>query len=291
MGKILFWAFSDLFEIGDFENSCFGLLVKMMRTFERFWWHLEIFGLACRKIPRRIVFLVRGGAFMGVWLSWWEWARHKFAQICCDVILKKTQIFNFCLCSCRKHKILPYVSGFVKIFSCICRGGVGKFARKCLFCWGHAGLVVLLFLCCFLHLALSLSCFCQFVLGFWGVWGGVFWFGFCFLVLRMVWFLYFLVSRLRQTCLSETLSKKMFFWVYFVCLSSFLLRLPLSLSFSFLFSFFLVFFVVSVAVLYLGFHEQRQNIRLERFLSSMLFVSLFRKGHPPDPWTFNILVA
>ena len=49
------------------------------------------------------------------------------------------------------------------------------------FCWGHVGLVVLLFLCCFLHLALNLSC-CFFVFGFWflGILGCVFFSGLVF---------------------------------------------------------------------------------------------------------------
>ena len=33
-------------------------------------------------------FLVRGGAFTGVWLSWREWAKHKFAQLSFSCFVK-----------------------------------------------------------------------------------------------------------------------------------------------------------------------------------------------------------
>ena len=46
------------------------------------------------------------------------------------------------------------------------------------FCWGHVGLVVLLFLCCFSSLGSNPSLF-LFVFGFLGVLGDAFvWFGF-----------------------------------------------------------------------------------------------------------------
>ena len=65
--------------------------------------------------------------------------------------------------------------------------------------------------------------------------------------------------------------------------------LPFSLDcLSLFFSSFLVFFLVCVAFLYLGFHEQKQNSKLERVLSSMFFVSLFHCFGRASIWPLNL---
>ena len=60
MSKISFWAFSELFEIVYFRDSVVSILLILTRGFKGFRWQLEIFGRACRKIPGKIGFLVRG---------------------------------------------------------------------------------------------------------------------------------------------------------------------------------------------------------------------------------------
>ena len=70
MPKILFGPCSDLFEIVDFENFWFGLLVKITRTFFSF----EGFDCLCRFLGGHVKDTENcsfglGGAFMCVWLS------------------------------------------------------------------------------------------------------------------------------------------------------------------------------------------------------------------------------
>ena len=63
------WAFSDLFEIGDFENFWIGLLVKiraLLRRFDDIW---RFWGGHIKKYRENRFFFVQGGALMGVWLS------------------------------------------------------------------------------------------------------------------------------------------------------------------------------------------------------------------------------
>ena len=126
--------------------------------------------------------------------SWLFWFRgvHSWVFGCLgengqDINLRKFLLFflnngilsKISLCRCRKHNIFPYVRDIPKIFRCTRFGG--EVCTKMCFCWGHVGLVVLLYLCCFPHLALHPPGFCLFGFGFLGC------FGVCVCVF-LVWF-------------------------------------------------------------------------------------------------------
>ena len=104
--------------------------------------------------------------------------------------LEKGRFSEFCLCSCRKHYIFPYVSGCVNIFSCIHPGGV-SLHENVVFVGGMLGW----WSCCFFVVSLTwletLPVFVSLFLVF-----GVFW-GVCFLGLVLFFFV-----RIRQTRLS-----------------------------------------------------------------------------------------
>ena len=99
------------------------------------------------------------------------------------------------VCVGAENTIFSHVPEKSQTFSDAPAGG-GKFARKGVFCW-HVGFMVLLFLCCFPHLALNPPCFfVSLFLLFLGVLGCV---CVCFSglvsfvlsVLRMAWFVFF----------------------------------------------------------------------------------------------------
>ena len=137
------------------------------------------------------------------------------------------------------------------------------------FCWGHVGLVVLLFLCCFLHLALNPSCFCLFVcFWFWGVVGGVFSGLVCFGNKTNLFIL---------KCFEFIFSVSLPFSLDFLSLFSLIIFVSFFLVFFHVFCCFLVFGLVFVLLFlcFCSWNKQLQNIKLERILSPIFLFPCF----------------
>ena len=141
-------------------------------------------------------------------------------------------------------------------------GGWGKLRKNVFFllgaCW-VGGLVVFVL---FPSFGSKSSLFLLVCFGFsWVVWVCVFFMfsglvSFVLLVMRMVWFVFvFRCENKTNLCYP-----KRCLCVFIFCVSLPFSLVCLSLFLCFVFSSFLVFYLVSVAFLYLGFHEEKQKV-------------------------------